>query len=47
MNKFQWNLNQSTNIYIKENAFEIAVGKMAAILSRFWYVRDAVDRQQN
>ena len=33
-NKFQWNLHRSLNIFIKENAFENVVWKMAAILSR-------------
>ena len=33
-NKFQWNLNQNSYIFIQENAFENVVWKMAAILSR-------------
>ena len=33
-NKLQWNLNRNLNIFIKENAFENVVWKMAAILSR-------------
>ena len=33
-NKLQWNLNQNIYIFIKENASENAVWKMAAILSR-------------
>ena len=33
-NKFQWNLNKNSNIFIQENAFENVVWKMAAILSR-------------
>ena len=32
-NKFQWNLNQNSNIFIQENAFENVTWKMAAILS--------------
>ena len=30
----QWNLNQNSYIFIQENAFEIVVWKMSAILSR-------------
>ena len=33
-NKFQWNLNRNSNIFIQENAFESVVCEMAAILSR-------------
>ena len=33
-NKLQWNLNRNLYIVIQENAFEIVVWKMAAILSR-------------
>ena len=33
-NKLQWNLNGKSYIFIKENAFQIAVCEMAAILSR-------------
>ena len=33
-NKFQWKLNQDSNIFIQENAFEIAICEMTAIL--FW-----------
>ena len=33
MNKFQWNSNQNTNIFLHENAFENIVCEMAAILS--------------
>ena len=33
-NKFQWNLNHNSCIFIEENAFENVVWKMAAILSR-------------
>ena len=32
-NKLQWNMNKDTIIFIKENAFENDVCKMAAILS--------------
>ena len=34
MNKLQWNFDQNTNIFIHENASEIIVCEMAAILSR-------------
>ena len=37
-NKLQWNLNQNSCINIQENAFEIVVWKMAAILSEPQYV---------
>ena len=33
-NKFQWNLNQTTSILMKENAFELIVCEMTAILSQ-------------
>ena len=33
-NKFQWNLNRNSYIFIQENAFENVVWEMAAILSR-------------
>ena len=33
-NKLQWNSNRNFNIFIQESAFENAVRKMAAILSR-------------
>ena len=33
-NKFQWNMNRNSYIFIQENAFENVVWKMAAILSR-------------
>ena len=33
-NKLQWNSNQSTNLFVCENAFANAVCEMAAILSR-------------
>ena len=33
-NKFQWNFDQNTMIFIQENAFENILYKMAAILSR-------------
>ena len=32
MNKFQWNFNQNSNSFIHENAFEMVVCEMAAIL---------------
>ena len=32
-NRFQWNLNQKSQIFIQENLFENVVRKMAAILS--------------
>ena len=31
VNKFQWNLNQNTTIFIQENKFENAIYKMVAI----------------
>ena len=34
MNKLQWNFNQNSNIFIKENALEHVVCDMASILSR-------------
>ena len=37
-NKFQWNLNQYTIIFMQENAFDIVVCEMMAILSQPWYV---------
>ena len=33
-NKFQWNLNRNSNIFIHENAIESVVCEMAAIMSR-------------
>ena len=33
-NKLQWNFNRNSYVFIKENAFENVVWKMAAILSR-------------
>ena len=33
-NKFQWNFNRNSNIFIQENAFENIVCEMSAILSR-------------
>ena len=33
-NKLQWNRNRNSYIFIQENAFQIVVWKMAAILSR-------------
>ena len=41
-NKFQWNFNLNSNIFIQENAFDNVVWKMVAILSRpqcvNWYL---------
>ena len=37
-NKFQWNDNQNSYIFIQENAFENVVCKMVAILSQPQYV---------
>ena len=34
MNKFQWNFDRNSNIFIQENAFESVVCEMTAILSR-------------
>ena len=34
MNKLQWNLRQTSYIFIQENAFETVVCEMAAILSQ-------------
>ena len=39
MNKLQWNLNRNLYIFIKENAFENVVWKMAAMLSRPQWVK--------
>ena len=36
-NKLQWNLNQNSNIFIKENAFESVVCETVAILSQPQY----------
>ena len=33
-NKFKWNFNQNTNIFLQENAFEYVVCKMSVILSQ-------------
>ena len=38
-NKLQWNLNQNTQIFIQENAFENVVCIMAAILFRAQWVK--------
>ena len=37
-NKFRWNLNQNSYIFIQENAFENVVWEMAAIFSQPQYV---------
>ena len=34
MNKFQWNFNRNSYIFIQENAFKDVVCEKAAILSR-------------
>ena len=34
MNKFQWNLNRNSYLFIQENAFKDVVCEKAAILSR-------------
>ena len=39
-NKFQWNLNQNTNIFMQENTIEKVVCKMAAILFQPQCVKD-------
>ena len=38
-NKFQWNFNQSTKLFIHENASDNIVCEMAAILSRGKWVK--------
>ena len=43
-NTLQWNINQNIKLYIHENAPEVIVCKMAAILSRRKYVKYTVDR---
>ena len=43
-NKFQWNLNQNSYIFIQENAFENVVWEMAAILSRPQCVKQGVHK---
>ena len=40
MNKFQWNFNQNTKLFIHENASENVVCEMAAILSRGRWVKE-------
>ena len=44
-NKFQWNLNQNSCIFIQENPFENVVWKMAAILSLLIYKTRDVTRK--
>ena len=44
-NKFQWNFNLNTNFFIKENAYENIVCKIAAILSRCQWVNSLRPRQ--
>ena len=34
MNKFQWNLDRNSNIFIQQNAFENVVCEIAVILFR-------------
>ena len=41
-NKFQWNFNRNSNIFIHENEFESVICEMAAILSRPQCVKLAV-----
>ena len=36
--KFQWNVNQNSNSFTQENAFERVVCEMAAILSQCVYM---------
>ena len=38
-NKFQWKLNRNFNISIQENVFENVDCKMAAIMSKGWWVK--------
>ena len=38
-NKFQWNFNRNSSIFIQENAFENVVCQMASILSRPQWVK--------
>ena len=51
-NKFQWNFNRNSNIFIQENALENVVCEMASILSRprcvnnWWRPTDAYVRQE-
>ena len=42
-NKIQWNLNQSSYIFIQDNAFENVVCSMAAILSLPQYVNQSLN----
>ena len=39
-NKLQWNVNQNSHIFIKENEFQHVSWKMAAILSQSWCCLD-------
>ena len=41
-NKFQWNLNHNSNLFIQENAFENIVCEIASILSRPQCVKDVL-----
>ena len=38
-NKFQWNLDQNSYIFIPENAFENVISEITAILSQPQYVK--------
>ena len=42
-NKLQWNFNRNLHIFIQENAFEIVVRNLAAILSRSQCVKYVVE----
>ena len=41
-NKFQWNYNQNSNIFVQENAFENVICKMAAILPQCQAVKQVL-----
>ena len=45
-NKLQWNINRNLYIFIQENAFEIAVWKIAAILPRPQWVKQKCHSEQ-
>ena len=46
-NKFQWNFNQNTEIFIHENASENIICKMSAILSRGRWVNTTTNATRN
>ena len=47
-NKLQWNFNQNTKLFIRENAFENIICEKAAILSRGrWVNSDLQDSMQD